>query len=61
MKFSRNMWLIIILEVIKKKSFTLSLEEKFLEKPQGGVKLTSQSFRVKEVLQFGLSRQMIDV
>ena len=61
MKFSRNMWLIIILEVIKKKSFTLSLEEKFLENPQGGVKLTSQSFRVKEVLQFGLSRQMIDV
>ena len=63
----------IILKVIKKKSFTLSLslsfffslslslEEKFLEKPQGVVKLTCQPFRVKEVLRFGLSRQMIDV
>ena len=29
------MWLMIILKVAKKQGFTLSLENKFLNKPQG--------------------------
>ena len=36
MKFSGKMWLMIILKVTKKLGFTLSLENIFLEKPQGG-------------------------
>ena len=32
MKFSRKMWLLIILKVTKKQGFTLSLEDKFFEK-----------------------------
>ena len=36
MKFSRTIWLSIILKVTKNQGFTLSLEETFLEKLQGG-------------------------
>ena len=36
MRFSGKMWLLIILKVTKKHGFTLSLEDKFLEKSQGG-------------------------
>ena len=36
MKFSWKMWLMIILKVTKSQGFTLSLENTFLEKPQGG-------------------------
>ena len=32
------MWLMIISKVTKNQDFTLSLEDTFLEKPQGGVK-----------------------
>ena len=35
-KISENMWLVTILKVTKNQGFTLSLEETFLEKPQGG-------------------------
>ena len=31
------MWLMIILKVIKKQGFTLSIESTFLEKPHGGL------------------------
>ena len=41
MKFSGKMWLMMILKVTKNQGFTLSLEDTVLEKPQGGVKLTS--------------------
>ena len=41
MKFSENMWLMIILKVTKKQGFNLSLENTPLEKPQEWVKLTS--------------------
>ena len=34
MKFSGKMSLMIVLKVTKKQSFTLSLEDTFLEKPQ---------------------------
>ena len=33
MKLSEKMWLLIILKVLKNQSFTLSLENLFLEKP----------------------------
>ena len=36
MKFSGKTWLIIILKVTKKKGFTLSLENKYMEKTQEG-------------------------
>ena len=36
MKFSGKMWLMIILKVTKNQGFTLSLEDTFLKKPQGG-------------------------
>ena len=36
MKFSRKMYLMIILKVTKNQGFTLSLEDTFFEKPQGG-------------------------
>ena len=36
MKFSGKMWLMTMLKVRKKQGFTLSLEDTFLEKPQGG-------------------------
>ena len=36
MTFSQNMWLTIILELTKYQGFTLSLEDTFFEKPQGG-------------------------
>ena len=36
MKFSDKMWLMIMLKVTKKQDFTLSSEDTFLEKPQGG-------------------------
>ena len=48
MKFSGKMWLMMILEVTKKHGLTLSLEDTFLEKPQG-VKLIPSLFRVKVV------------
>ena len=35
MKFSEKMWLMIILKFTKNQGFTLSLEDKFFEKPQG--------------------------
>ena len=34
----------IVLKIIKRQGFTPSLENTVLEKPQGGVKLTSQPF-----------------
>ena len=47
MKFSGKMWLVTILEVTKKQEFILSLENKFLEKPQE-VQIDPKSFfRVK--------------
>ena len=47
MKFLGKMWLITILEVTKKQGFILSLENKFLEKPQE-VQIDPKSlFRVK--------------
>ena len=54
MKFSGKMCLKIILKVTKNQGFTLSVEDAFFEKPQGGgwgVKLTPpspSSFRVKQ-------------
>ena len=36
MKFSRKMCLMIILKFTKKQDFTLSLEDRFFEKPQRG-------------------------
>ena len=36
MKFSGKMCLMIILKVTKNQGFTLSLEDTFFEKPQGG-------------------------
>ena len=36
MKFSEKMCLKIILKVTKNQAFTLSVEDTFLEKPQGG-------------------------
>ena len=44
----------IILKVTKKQDFTLSLEDKLLEKPQG-VNLTPSFFRVK-INTFSLSQ-----
>ena len=41
MTFSGKMWLMIILKVTKHQGFTLSLEDTFSEKPQGGIKLSS--------------------
>ena len=43
LKFAGKMWLSVILKVTKKKDFSLSLENTFLEKPQsmGEVKLSS--------------------
>ena len=48
MKFSAKMWLMIILKVTKKHGFTLSLEDTFFKKPQGGG--VHSRFRVKEHL-----------
>ena len=40
--YSEEMWLMIILKVTRNQSFTFSLENSFLEKPQGGrIKLTN--------------------
>ena len=39
MKFSGKMYIMIILKVTKKQSFTLSLEDTFFKKPQGELKL----------------------
>ena len=39
MKLSWKKWLMIILKATKNQGFTLSLEDTFLEKAQGGVKL----------------------
>ena len=39
MTFSEKMCVKIILKVTKNEGFTLSLEDTFFEKPQGGVKL----------------------
>ena len=48
---SGKMWFMIMLKVTKNQGFTLSLEDTFLKKPQGGgeggVKLTPSRFRVK--------------
>ena len=35
MKFSGNMWLMIVLKVTRKQGFTISLEDTFFEKSQG--------------------------
>ena len=48
MKFSGKMCLKIMLKVTKNQGFTLSVENCFCEKPQGGVKLTPSHFRVKD-------------
>ena len=52
MKFSGKMCFKIISKVTKKQGFTLSLEDTFFEKPQGGVRLTPQPFRVKSARYF---------
>ena len=44
MQLPGKVWLIIILKFTKNEGFTLSLEDIFLEKPQGGVKLNLQPF-----------------
>ena len=50
LKLSGKMWLKIILKATKKQGFTVSLEDIFLEKPQGqGVKLTSPPARSLKV------------
>ena len=49
MKFSGKMWLMIILKVTKNHGFTLSLEDKFFEKPQG-VKMTPPSSPYSQLL-----------
>ena len=36
MKISEKVWLMIMLKVTKNQDFTLSLEDKFSEKPEGG-------------------------
>ena len=45
--WGRKMWLMIILKATKSPSFTLSLEDTFLEKPQGGQIDPLSLFRVK--------------
>ena len=52
MKFSGKMFFKIILKVTKNQGFTLSLEDKFFRKPQGGTKLnpSPNRFKVKYVL-----------
>ena len=53
MKFSGNMCFMIILKVTKNQGFTLSLEDKFFEKPQRGSDLPCPScFRVNADLYF---------
>ena len=49
MKFSGKTWLMINIKSQKKSKFTISLENKLLEKPQGGVKLIPSPafFRLK--------------
>ena len=48
MKFSGTMCLMIMLKVIKKQGFTLSLEDSFLKKPQRGGQIDPPSlFKVK--------------
>ena len=49
MKFSGKMCFKIILKVTKNKGFTLSLEDTFFEKPQGGQIDPPSRFRVKIV------------
>ena len=46
-KVSEKIWLTLKLKVRKKQDFSLPLKDKFLEKPQGEVKLTPGLFRVK--------------
>ena len=46
MKFSRKILLMTILKVTKNQGFTLSLEDKFFEKPQGGQVDPTNRFRV---------------
>ena len=40
-KFSENVWLIMILKVKRKQGFTLYLEDKFFEKREGGGQIES--------------------
>ena len=50
MKFSEKICLKIILKVKKNQGFSLSLEDKLLEKPQGGGQIEPPTcFRVKHV------------
>ena len=44
MKFSRKMWLMIILKVTKNQRFTLSLEDTFFETAGGSTKLHLNKF-----------------
>ena len=44
MKFSGKMWFMIISKVTEKQGFILSLEDTFLEKPQGGSNWLSPAF-----------------
>ena len=50
MKFSGIMLLMIISKITKKQGFSLSLENAFLEKPQGGGVNSRSLFRFKETL-----------
>ena len=60
MKFSGMMWLMIISKVTKKQSFTLSLEDTFFDKPQGGGSNWPPShFKVKEVHQSYIFSKML--
>ena len=53
MKFSGKMWLMIILKFTKNEGFTVSLEDTFCEKPQGGWNWSSSHFVVKKTLFLG--------
>ena len=46
-KFSGKMWLMVMLRVTKNQSFTLSLDDTFLEKPQWGQTDSCSRLRVK--------------
>ena len=62
MKFSGKMWLTVILKVTKQQGFTLSLENKCLEKPQGrgaGVKLSPSLIKLRENLFCSVSNLQI--
>ena len=63
MKFSGKICFKIILKVTKKQGFTLSLEDTFFEKPQGGGQIDTppSRFRVKGLKNNGISLQMANI